>query len=202
MTLRRARNRAAWRHAAAAVIAAMAWACTPPETPPEPPRAQEDNGAPGDAGDDGVMAGDMTLRLFEPGAAADAGPREPIFTVEAPRFARGADGRWTFTGATATIRAPDGEDIVMEAARGELDQDAGHAWLTGGVTVRAGTTVLELADAEWDNETRTAWSNNPVRYIDGETRLEASAMEIRPDNDEIILENVSGFLNLGRFQAQ
>lgn len=123
--------------------------------------------------------------------------REPTFWVHADsgQLAEG-DQVWSLQNTRAVIYRADDEDVIVDAAEGEFDQEREIAFLTGSVRLTVGTLVVELERLAWDNKLGTATSEDPVRVTEGDMRLIANRLRINPDDDELHLEEGSGYVPL------
>ena len=189
----------------AVLTAVLAAGCGPAERTereerPETPETTREAAGLDDNGEE-RMAGDMVLRLFDESPGAD-GARRPVFTVSSPQFSHEGGGRWLFRDASAVILDPGGEEILLRAASGRMNQETREAWLEGDVTLQAEDMAMELQDVEWVNEDRVARSGKPLRVAVGETRFEASAMELWPDENRLRLTDVRGSIHLKGFEEE
>ncbi len=158
----------------------------------EPEERLEDDAAPPT---EGAMVGDIVLRLFDD-EAVDEEPRLPVFTVSSPYTLRTGEGLWQFQQAEATIRARDGTIYELEAGAGRLDEEGRQALLGDGVVLTGPDAHFELDTIVWENETRTARTDQPLRMEAGGMRLHAESMIFYPDDDHIELDGVSGAIDL------
>lgn len=164
--------------------------CTP-KMPAPPLKSSSARGA--SPNDRLTMTGEMVLNLFDDASGDDTA--HPTFTVKSPNCQRKEDGAWTFESADATILGADKRSTIsLQATRGELDHQTGHALLSDGVTAHMNSLTLELDNIEWRNDERVAVTTNPVRVLDGETRLQASGLRLSPDDRRLTLTDVSGML--------
>ena len=190
------------REGAAAILmlTLLAAGCSSPEPPeaPSPEDAVEDQGAlPRD--EEGAMAGDMTLRLFDEQAGPE-GARHPLFTITSPSFYGHGEGQWGFNEATAIIREPGGDTIEMQAGAGELNQQTRRAFLHDSVTVTARGLRLELEELEWLNDEGIARSDKPLEVVVESGSVQAESMELHPAEDRLYLNKVRGSLRLGSLE--
>ena len=186
--------------AAILVLTLLAAGCSSPEPPetPSPENAVEDQVAlPPD--EEGAMAGDMTLRLFDEQAGPE-GARHPLFTITSPSFFGHGEGQWGFNDAQATIREPNGDIIEMRAGTGEVNQQTRQAVLRDSVTVTARGLRLELEELEWLNDERIARSEKPLEVVVESGRVQAESMELHPAEDRLYLNKVRGSLRLGSLE--
>ncbi|MFP4171768.1 MAG: LPS export ABC transporter periplasmic protein LptC [Candidatus Hydrogenedentota bacterium] len=193
---------AAIKSAAAAFVALafLAVGCSSPESPEvsEPEEAVEGQDAlPPD--EEGAMAGDMTLRLFDEQGGPE-GSRHPLFTITSPGFFGNGAGQWGFNEATALIREPNGDTIEMRAGAGELNQQTRRAVLRDSVTVTARDLRLELEELEWLNDEGIARSDKPLEVVAEYGNVQAEGMELHPADNRLYLNKVRGSLRLGSLE--
>ena len=186
--------------AAILMLALLAVGCSSPGSPDtsQPDEAAEaPDSLPPD--EEGAMAGDMTLRLFDEQAGPE-GARHPLFTITSPSFFGHGEGQWGFDEARAVIREPNGDTIEMEAGAGELNQQTRQAVLRDSVTVTARGLRLELEELEWLNDERIARSDKPLEVVVESGRVQAESMELHPAEDRLYLNKVRGSLRLGSLE--
>ncbi len=137
----------------------------------------------------------MDLYMYDY-AETGTGLRNPNLWVHAAESSLAEDKTWTLKDAHAVVYRDKEEDLLFDAARGHFDEKQGIAWLEGEVKVSAGTLNLELAEIEWVNEESIARSSSVVTLKDEGTVLEASSLNLNPDNGVITLTDVTGRLSL------
>ena len=186
--MRLRRNRAS---VIAAIIAALT-ACGPPLPAPE-----EGRSANGPADRSEATMQDMVLRLYG-GGDGDGTAGRPTFRVHAARSTLLEDGVWSFEDARAVIYDQQGNETLIEAARGQVDQRDGReaAMLEQDVSLRAGGMTLQLERLEWANAERAARSDAPVRMTGDEAEATASGLSYFPDARRVILSDVRGSMTL------
>jgi len=126
-------------------------------------------------------------------------PRRPAFWVRAEELVLVGEGRWAFEKAHAVIAGRDeaAEDILLDAAQGRFREEEG-AVLEGGGVAHVGTMTMEFESIEWDNANRQAWSDKPVKIVDGKTHLDASSLRLYPDERRFELTDVRGVIYFER----
>lgn len=129
--------------------------------------------------------------------------RKPTFWLHADAFSVIDESVWAVEEARAVIYTNDPErgNIVLEAKRGRFEEGK-SASLREGVRAYVGDMRIELTDIEWRNpdgeSPGEARSENPVRVIDPDLRLEGSSLHLYPADKQFELTNVVGQVHFGR----
>ena len=123
--------------------------------------------------------------------------RDPTFWIHAEQGQRAGAGRtWSLQQTRAVIYREADENLVVEAAIGQFDEEAETARLSGRVRLSTGRLRVDLEELVWDNTKGLATSDRPVRVTDSETQLVASGILINPHDDTIVLNEGSGVIQL------
>jgi lipopolysaccharide assembly outer membrane protein LptD (OstA) len=125
-------------------------------------------------------------------------PQTPSFELDAPKLRYLADGTIAFENATATVYGSDGSESLFEAGEGVFDQANETATLSGGVAIVMGEQRVELESIAWENENRRAVSDTPLTFTDSDTKLEAQALRFEPDAQLLLLNKVTGSIQMGK----
>lgn len=175
-------------------------------TNPPPSRAA---GRPEESARSAASQSDLTMRgikLFLYDSALPGVERKPVLMVEADTFTQDADAIWRFERARAIMfnRNTGEEEMSFAAARGMLKEDE-RAALSGGVTGRAGSMTMHLGDITWESGREgspgVARSEQPLRIEGSEVNLEASSVEVHPDQRVLVLSDVRGEFIFGESQT-
>jgi lipopolysaccharide export system protein LptA len=140
-------------------------------------------------------AGQITARLFRRNAA-DGEFIGPSLEVFSPNVSEAEPGVMNFGDAQVTIFAEDGQQVVITAKNGVLDQNEETAELTGEVVVMMGSQILTMEQLSWNNEKREAITRTKVKIVDGDTVLTADGMRFSPDENTLTLDRVTGEIRL------
>ena len=177
--------------------------CGAPSTPPPTP-ANAGNAAttpgttpPGAPGGVGVEFQGVDLRLFSMDPT-QTGPRKPRFWLHAEKQTISAEGATSFEKAHAVVygKDTDVEQMVIDAGAGQYKQEE-MVYLGNGVVARAGDTTIQLTDMTYENNEKVARSDNPVSIDSPRMQLKADNVRLNPDTRSMVLESVSGTVQLG-----
>jgi len=141
------------------------------------------------------QAGQIIARLFRRDAT-DGEFVGPSLEVFSPNVSDVEPGVMNFGDAHVTIFAEDGEQVVITAKNGLLDQNKETAELTGEVVVKMGSQILTMEQLSWNNEKREAITQTEVKIVDGDTVLTAEGMRFSPDENTLTLDQVTGVIGL------
>jgi LPS export ABC transporter protein LptC len=174
----------------AATLAVLA-GCGPPLPAPE---AERGPSTPEQAAEATMQ--NMTLRLY--GAEGGDASGKPAFWVQAEQSTLLEEGVWAFENARAIIYGREGNETLLEAAHGQVDQREGRetALLDENVSLRAGDMTMQLQELEWINAERMARSDAPVTMEGQGSAITASALRYYPDEQRMVLKEVRGTLVL------
>ncbi|GMU93784.1 MAG: hypothetical protein AMXMBFR4_28420 [Candidatus Hydrogenedentota bacterium] len=147
------------------------------------------------AASDTVRLSGSKLTFFSDVLESDQ-PKTPTFEVSAPRLSMIEENIWVLEDATAVAYSADGDQTLFRAGTARFDDNAKAAELGGGVRISMGTQSVELTDVVWSNTERAARSANPVVVVDGDTRVEAAAMEYQARTKTLLLDKLSGAISM------
>ncbi len=172
-------------------LAALVAGCGPPLPAPEAERAPSTPERTVEA-----TMQNMTLRLYGPEGGGATG--KPAFWVQADQSTLIEEGVWSFENARAVIYDREGNETLLEAAHGQVDQREGRetALLNEGVNLRAGAMALNLRELEWINAERVARSDAPVQMEGDGSAIAATSLRYYPDEQRLVLKDVRGTLVL------
>lgn len=184
---------------AARIVHALSWgcavlfvACGPSASPPVPTVRTDDSLDPPPAlEDDAFSHGVMTLRFFDDIPSEEMGDL-PRFELASSRCRYEEGDIWTFENADAVIRGDGQQEMRIEAGFGRVDHRTKHAFMEGGVRLTTGDLIIEMEELTWSNADRVATTERPLRIMQGDTDLSASAMQMFPDDNIVVLEEARG----------
>lgn len=184
---------------------ALAAGCSAPAPGPPPPPADTGSAAPPAqeaAGDAGLVMSGINLYMHR-SRQPEGMAQKPQFWVHADTFSIQGENDYQFERARAVIYGSEGdrEEIVIEALRGQFEQDR-HAVLRDEVRVAAGTLRMRLEDISWDkpegDAPGVAFSERPVAVEDEGLKLEAGGVRLYPDEKIFELTGVTGVVRFGK----
>lgn len=158
--------------------------------PQPPPNANAQAAQPQDR----MTMRDLQLFQYDRKSTGD----KPRIEITAEKAISPQDETWTIEGAKATIHTAKDEDIRLTAAKGNVDQRKGKesAFLQGGVLMETPTSKVEMQSAQWQNQDGIIKSDEPITVTGQDIQMTASSMVYYPDDDRLLLSNVSGAINL------
>lgn len=157
------------------------------------PTAESENKS---SSEDVMTMRNLVLTMSEENPTGDE-LQEPTFLVRADsgRLSE-STGTWSLQGTRSVIHREDGDDIIIEAGEGVFNQETMTATLQGDVHLTVGAISMELSNLIWNNEARQATSENPATVSQAGNVLQTGSLLIEPDEDQLILRDVSGLWKL------
>ena len=124
----------------------------------------------------------------------------PLFHLHVGKLAVPEDNRYEFTDAEATVYgAAEEEPLRFKAPEGHYEQGL-RARLGGGVEGHSGTMSFFMEEVTWEkqeeDDTGIVHSDHPVTIKDTGLHLDAKSLTMFPEQNKVILKNVSGTIDL------
>lgn len=187
------------------LMAGIAAAVLPACDSGEPPRNAAAPSVP--AGPDGAASipegpGGRMTEFFFYRAGPGGVEQRPSFVMRTPEVSITVEGEALLEQVEAEIHGRDNEITTIRAERGRFDQQTKTATMEGAVVLEQGTMRVEMEDLVWLDEERMAKTEKPVSIYDEGAALHADNLEFHPDESALLLDNMTGGVELAGRREQ